>query len=65
MSQSNPVSGALLQGLRRVTLVSTVLYGWLGIGIAIYAYQRQLWYLIVPAMMLPIVQTMMVEYLDG
>ena len=65
MSQSNRVSGALLRGLRRVTLVSTVLYGWLGIGIAIYAYQRQLWYLIVPAMMLPIVQTMMVEYLDG
>jgi len=65
MSQSNRVSGALLQGLRRVTLVSTVLYGWLGIGIAIYAYQRQLWYLIVPAMMLPIVQTMMVEYIDG
>jgi hypothetical protein len=46
-------------------LVSTVLYGWLGIGIAIYAYQRQLWYLIVPAMMMPIFQTMMVEYLDG
>jgi len=65
MSQSNRVSGALLQGLRRLTLVSTVLYGWLGIGIAIYAYQRQLWYLIVPAMMLPIVQTMMVEYIDG
>jgi len=65
MSQSNRVSGALLQGLQRVTLVSTVLYGWLGIGIAIYAYQRQLWYLIVPAMMLPIVQTMMVKYIDG
>ena len=65
MSQSNPVSGVLLRGLRRVTLVSTVLYSWLGIGIAIYAYQRQLWYLIVLAMMLPIVQTMMVEYIDG
>lgn len=65
MSQSNRVSGALLQGLRRVTVVSTVLYGWLGIGIAIYAYQRQLWYLMVPAMMMPVLQTMMMEYIDG
>jgi len=65
MSQSNRVSRALLRGLQRVTLVSTVLYGWLGIGIAIYAYQRELWYLIVPAMMMPIFQTMMVEYIDG
>lgn len=65
MSTSNRVFGTLLQGLRRLTLVSTVLYGWLGIGIAIYAYQRQLWYLMVPAMMMPIIQTMMVEYIDG
>lgn len=65
MSQSNRVSNTLLRGLRRVTMVSTVLYGWLGIGIAIYAYQRQLWYLMVPAMMMPIFQTMMVEFLDG
>jgi predicted metal-binding membrane protein len=65
MSQSNRVSGALLRGLRRVTLASTVFYGWLGIGLAVYAYQRQLWYLFVPAMMMPIIQTMMVEYIDG
>ena len=65
MSTSNRVFGTLLQGLRRLTLVSTVLYGWLGIGIAIYAYQRQLWYLMVPAMIMPIIQTMMVEYIDG
>lgn len=65
MSTSNRVSGTLLQGLRRVTLVSSALYGWFGIGLAIYAYQRQLWYLMVPAMMMPIIQTMMVEYIDG
>ena len=65
MSQSNRVSGALLRGLRRVTMASTVFYGWLGIGLAIYGYQRQLWYMFVPALMLPIIQTMMVEYIDG
>jgi len=46
-------------------MASTVFYGWLGIGLAVYGYQRQLWYMFVPALMLPIIQTMMVEYIDG
>lgn len=65
MTQSNRVLDTQPQGLRRVIMVSSALYGWLAVGIAIYAYQRQLWYLMPVAFILPVIQTTVVEYLHG